>query len=77
MLTSSEFTEGEKFIVRAQYRAAIPMGNFEEKLWELLCAADERNLARLSASFPTEVKATTDWRYGALGYRLREFGLDI
>ena len=77
VLCSPEFTDGEKYVVRMQYRHAIPAGNFEEKLWDLMCAADEDNLTLLGKAFPAEVHAMLSWRYGQLGTRIRKAGLDI
>lgn len=77
-LTSDLFTEGDKYIIRMQFRRIIPAGNFEEKLWEILCAADEKNLAKLRLGFPTEVEGLKRFRNGTLGRALIEiFGLEI
>lgn len=77
ILVSDEFTTGEKFVVRAQFRESSPMGNFEEKLWEILCCADTDNLKRIGQAFPEEFDAFLSWRLGGLGDRLRAAGLEI
>jgi len=77
-LTSDNgFTQAEKWIVKMQYRNTIQCGNFEEKLWELICAADEMNRALISMGFPELVNAYNSWTYRDLGDRIREAGLDI
>lgn len=32
VLTSDEFTPGEKFVIKAQFRNSIPISNFEDKV---------------------------------------------
>src|SRR5690348_14231699 len=77
VLTSPDFTEGEKFVIRMQFRHAIQAGNFEEKLWELLCAADGDNLIRIAIAFPVEAQAFDGWAHGDLGNRIRAAGCPI
>lgn len=77
ILISPDFTDGEKFVVRSQYRETFPMGNFEEKLWSLICAADDGNAMRIAAGFPDQVQGVVSWRCGDLGKRLRAAGLEI
>lgn len=71
------FTRGEKWLVKMQYRRIIHCGNFEEKLWELICAADDMNRVKLSIEFPEEVRAYEAWVYRDLGDRIRATGLNI
>lgn len=47
------------------------------ELWEILCAADDKNFLRLIVGFPAQANAVHDWKYGDLGKRLRKAGLDI
>ena len=74
ILTSNEWTEAEKAVVKWQFRIT---GDFGKALWEAICRADEDNLERLSRGFPTEVEGYTAWTRGDLGYRLRQTGLPI
>lgn len=76
-LTNPEFDEGARFVIRMQFRHAIQAGNFEEKLWELLCAADERNLTRIGLAVPVETMAYRSWAYGDLATRIRAAGCPI
>jgi hypothetical protein len=77
VLSSPEFSRGEKFVIRAQFPGPLCLGNFDQKLWDLLCAADGLKLARPSRAFPEEVAAACEWWHGDLGHRLRAAGLDI
>lgn len=77
ILISPHFTRGEKFVVKAQFRADIPMSNFEEKLWELLCACDTSHFAAMRHAFPEETAAVHAWKYGDLGERIRAAGCPI
>jgi hypothetical protein len=77
VLTSDEFTPGEKFVVEAQFRHKTPISNFKEKLWELLCASDDDNLARLAVAFPEETAGFVAWNRGNLGDRIRAAGCEI
>lgn len=77
VLGSGDFTAAEKFVVRAQYQYPVLMSNFEEKLWELICGADDSNLAKIGLGFPLEVAAVIDWQRGDLAERIRAAGLPI
>ncbi len=77
VLTSDEFNAGEKFVIKAQFRHAIPVSNFEEKLWELLCACDDENLQHLAAAFPANTLGFIAWSRGDLGERIRAAGCPI
>lgn len=74
IVSSPDFTDGEKFVVRAQCSA---VGSFESKLWDLLCIADNDNVKLLAHAFPAHVQGLRSWRHGGLGGRLRAAGLDI
>lgn len=77
VLGSPNFTPAEKFVIRAQYRGIIPMGNFEEKLWDLMAAADDVNLIKIGMGWPDLVAAVLDWQRGDLAERIRAAGLPI
>ncbi len=77
VLIDEQFTPGEKFIVRMQFAQAIQPSNFESKLWEVICAADQDNLDRLECAFPAEVRAFRSWTQGDLGNRVRKAGCPI
>lgn len=78
ILTSPDFSEGEKFVVKAQFNHAFDwLSNFEQKLWEVLCAADHENWAKLLKVFPQEAIAVRDWKEGGLGDRIRAAGCNI
>lgn len=62
---SSKLSEGEKFIIQAQY-FNYSLSNFGLKLWELMCAADDSNLEKLKLGWPYHVSALYDWRNGNL-----------
>jgi len=74
ILTSSEFDDSDKWVVKWQFRA---LGEFETSLCEAIKRADEHNLARLRLGFPMQVEGFKRWAYGNLGERLRAAGLDI
>ena len=74
ILCSSDWTEGEKEVVKWQFGM---LGGFKNTLWNAICTADEDNLERISRGFPTEVEGYTAWTTGNLAYRLREAGLLI
>jgi hypothetical protein len=65
VMTSPHFTKGEKFICQAEYRNDT-LSTFEQALWRILCAADEKNLSKLCRAFPQEANAFKRWRYGGL-----------
>lgn len=71
-LESDEWTEGEKMILRWQYRE---LGGFWTHFFEALCRADDVNLDHLHRAFPSVVDAMRSWRYGDLGERLRDADL--
>lgn len=52
-------------------------GGFEYKLWEAISHADDSNLQKLHAGFPSEVSAYISWTRGDLGQRMRTYGVDI
>lgn len=76
ILASSEFNDGEKAVVKAQFPEITQVGAFESALWILFCLADDANLARLCYAFPVEGTGFKSWRGGDLGTRLRKAGLD-
>ncbi len=72
--TDLHFEVGEVFAVYAQYQA-LPA--FDQKLWDLICAADVNGLMKIYAGFPDEVAGYTAWSTGDVktklvrqGYRL-------
>ena len=74
ILTSDEWTEAEKFVVKWQFRL---LGDFRTALIQAIMLADDRNLEQLALGFPDEVAGYRAWAYGGLGRRLREAGLGI
>ena len=74
ILTSDEWTEAEKFVVKWQFRL---LGDFHTALIRAITLADDRNLEQLALGFPDEVAGYRAWAYGGLGRRLREAGLGI
>jgi len=71
------FSQAEKWIVKMQYKGVTHPGNFEEKLWELMCAADADNLAKIGLAFPIKAHAFWSWTNGDLEARIRASGLNI
>jgi hypothetical protein len=76
-LRSPEFTDAEKFVARCQLPDLAHPGNWERKLWAVLCAADELNLEKLARGYPAEAGAFREWSRGNLGERMRAAGLPI
>ncbi len=87
VLSSPEFTEGEKNFVKWQIRQC---GGFYRSLWEAIARADYENLTRLGQGFPSEVAAWKSWNgawtYGGIGVshgpgslyeRLKAAGLEL
>jgi hypothetical protein len=68
VMTSEQFTDGEKFIYQAEFANATLSG-FETALWNLLCVADEGNRAKLALGFPEHVDALVQWTRGDLRQR--------
>lgn len=68
IMTSDQFTAGEKFICQAEYANATLSG-FESALWSLLAVADESNRARLALGYPEHVAALRQWTRGNLRQR--------
>jgi hypothetical protein len=52
--TPAELTEGERSLYRWQYRQT---GDFEQHLWNTICAADSKNLEALARAFPLHLEA--------------------
>ncbi len=73
ILESDQFSPGEKWIVRWQFRL---LGDFNKALAETIIRADDNNLHRLSLGFPDEVGGFLEWNRGGLAERLKEAGLD-
>ena len=64
-LTSTKLTVGERFVIEAtQFNSSL--SGFGLRLWELLCVADEFNLAKISRGFPEHVAAIYRLRNGEL-----------
>lgn len=74
ILTSPDWTDGEKAVVMWQYRLH---GDFHTALFNAIKTADQHNLARLERGFPDEVSGFRAWAWGDLGKRLRAAGLSI
>lgn len=74
ILRSEDLTEGEKIIVKWQFRI---LGDFQTALMEAIGRADDDNLERISRGFPDHVSGFMAWSRGGLGQRLRKMGLDI
>ncbi len=71
-LESGDWTEGEKFVLKWQWRLN---GGFYTSLIETMCRADDENLRRLRAGFPSLADAIRSWKHGDLAVRFREAGL--
>ena len=74
ILTSEDWTDAEKFVVKWQFGL---LGDFRTALIRAITLADDRNLEQLALGFPDEVAGYRAWAYGGLGRRLREAGLGI
>jgi len=75
-LLSDALSDEEKFIVRWQRRRDLDLDRFNDSLLTAFEFADEQNLDRLAAAFPTEVKAIRRWR-NERGWADRVRGLPI
>ncbi len=75
VMTSDEFTAGEKFICQAQYANATLSG-FDRALWNILCVADEDNRSKLALGFPEHAAALRQWIRGDLRHRLEAVGVE-
>lgn len=73
-LTSSDWSESEKWVIKWQYGL---LGDFGEALANAISRADELNLFRLTLGFETEVIGFIAWSRGDPAQRLRAAGLDI
>lgn len=56
LLQSPELTEGEKNLLRWQYRLHGE-GSFQEGLWKVIARADSTNIGKLARAFPEELTA--------------------
>lgn len=74
IMSDSSFSEGEKFVLKAQLGA---LGGFERALWDLVKVCDLENLKKLALAFPGEVAAYRSWSHGDLGDRFRAAGAKI
>lgn len=72
MLASPDWTEGEKWVVRWQWRL---LGDFQQALSEAIKRADDGNLDRLRLGFPDQVAGFLAWNRGDLAQRLRAAGV--
>lgn len=77
VLVGQDFSDGEKFVLKNQFPGICFPSNFEQKLWELICASDENNKIKLVRAFPDETNAVIDWTSGSLGQKFRRSGLEI
>ena len=71
-LSSNDWTDGEKTILRWQYR---DLGGFWTAFMEAAMRADDANLEHLSRAFPSAIEAVRSWKFGDLGRRMTEAGL--
>ena len=74
VLSSEEWTPGERAVVKWQFRFC---SDFRKALWEAIIRADDTNLNCLALGFPDEVNGYLAWSQGDLATRLRKDGLDI
>ena len=72
MLAGDDWTEGEKFVLRWQFRE---LGHFWTHMFEAFVRADHENLDHLARAFPEVVAAVRSWREGDLGDRFTAAGL--
>ena len=72
ILDSPDFTPGEKWVVKWQFRL---LGSFQTALADAIKLADDDNLARLASGFPDQVQGFLGWNRGDLARRLRDKGL--
>jgi len=73
ILESPAFTEGEKWVVKWQFRL---LGDFQTSLAEAISKADDDNLKRIALGFPDQVQGFLGWNRGDLATRLRAAGLE-
>jgi len=73
ILESPAFTEGEKWVVKWQFRL---LGDFQTSLAVAIATADDENLAKLALGFPEQVQGFLGWNRGDLATRLRAAGLE-
>jgi hypothetical protein len=66
VMRSGEFTKAEKQLLECQFPGHCHPGNFTEKLFDAIYAADENNQRRLALGFPDEVDAVQHWQHGGL-----------
>jgi hypothetical protein len=70
VMASEKFTLAEKRLFEIQFPCFLARpSNFVEKLFMLLLACDEPNLAKMERAFPDEVEAVRCWRRGNLESR--------
>lgn len=74
LATAIDLAPGVQFVIRWQLNA---LGDFNTRLSELICRADEGNRERLRVGFPVEVAAIEHWLEGSLAAQLREKGFEL
>jgi len=70
VMVSSNFTAAEKDLLSCQYQSACHPGNFTQKLFEAIYAADSSNMRKLALGFPDEVDAVQHWTHGDLRQKM-------
>jgi hypothetical protein len=76
IMTSEEFTEGEKFMAIGQYQTSS-FGGFQLALWNVFCVADDSNVRKLGLGFPSHAAAFLEWRRGDLQDRFEAFEVAV
>ena len=70
IMRSPDFTRAEKRLLECQYPNICYPGNFTQKLFEAIYAADDSNQRKLAAGFPDEVDAVQHWTHGDLRQKM-------
>jgi hypothetical protein len=71
-LDSDDWTEGEKKILRWQFRL---LGGYWTAFFEAAIRADDGNLDALARAYPGVISALRSWKFGDLATRLRDADL--
>lgn len=66
VMRSDQFTAAEKQLLECQFANICNPGNFQQKLFDAIYAADPHNQRRLAQGFPEEVDAVQHWTHGDL-----------
>jgi len=70
VMRSNEFTKAEKQLLECQYARVCHPGNFTQKLFEAIYAADGNNQRLLARGFPEQVDAVQHWTHGDLRQKM-------